>query len=104
MANLQSANVLTGVVMVTVRTVTVVTHVAESRVGGRDTPQLKLATSGCEEARMPRPSKLAGQKQGLRGAALLYPKGRMPLLLRQHKINLCSWYATSNTYLIHEIR
>lgn len=49
MAVLQSVNVLPGVTMVTVRSVTVVTHVAESRVGGRDTPQLKPASSGCEE-------------------------------------------------------
>lgn len=97
---LQSANVLAGVVMGTVRTVMVVTHVAESRVGGRDTPQLKPASSGCEEPRVPRSSKLAGQKQGHVDAALLHPKGRVPLLLCQHTINICSWYVTSNTYTI----
>lgn len=81
----------------------VVTHVAESCMGGRDTPQLKPASSGCEEPRVPRPSKLAGQKQGLMGAALLHPKGRVPLLLRQHTINICNWYVTSNAYIIHYI-
>lgn len=58
-----------------------VTHVAESRVGGRDPSQLKPASSGCEEPRVPWPSKLAGQEQGLMGAALLHPKRRVPLLL-----------------------